>query len=581
MRWTRTLLPTLRETPADAEARSHVLMVRAGLIRKLAAGSYFYLPLGMRALSRVIGIVREEMEQIGALEVLVPALWPIDMLRESGRLNTLGKDILRFTDRHGREGFLAPTPDEAVGALARETIQSYRQLPVVLHQIQTQFSDEARPRLGVIRVRESFMEDAYSFDADQEGLEGTWQAIKGAYRCIFERCGVERVEVESQSAAVGGGRSETFVAPCDVGDDLYVHCAACGYCASPQKAEVAPPAHPAEPDGSPELKEVDTPGAATIDAVSELLGIGPERMIKTLIYKAEGRTVAALVRGDHEVSEAKLAALLGVGSIELADAGTIEAVTGAPVGFASPVGLTDIEVVADRAVMALREGVAGANRADAHLTGVVPGRDFQPGRVEDIRVARDGDQCGRCGSALELGRGIEVGHVHQLGTRYGDSVETTFLSAAGRQEPCAMGCYGISISRILAAAIEQHADDAGIVWGPEVAPYEALVMPLDMSEPEIAGAAESAHEALRAAGISTLLDDRDERPGAKFKDADLIGVPIRIVVGKGYLNSGRLEVQRRRDGIRWEVAADGLVAAVQDALESMMRDCRGDACAGG
>jgi len=574
MRWTRTLIPTLKETPVEAEAKSHVLMLRAGMIRKLGSGAYSYLPLGLRTLNKIANIVREEMDRAGGLEVLMPALWPIEVLAESGRLEVFGDDVIRFADRHKREGVLAPTHEEVITALVRDNVVSYRQLPLTLYQIQTKFRDEVRPRFGVLRTREFLMKDAYSFDIDQAGLQKSYDAMYEAYYRIFDRCGLDYVVVEAESGAMGGSRSQEFMVPSDVGDDMFLRCGKCGYAANVERAEVAAPqAAPASPK-RPALKEVPTPGATTIEQVSNMLRVSPEQMIKTLIYTADGRPVAALVRGDHEMNESKLARVLGASEVKLADAATIQRVTGAPVGFAGPVALKGLEMVADHAVMQIADGVTGANKADAHITGVVPGRDFSPGRVGDIRVGVDGDMCARCGDVLRLSRGIEVGHVFQLGTKYSKTLKATFQDAAGEAQPYVMGCYGIGVNRIAAAAIESFADEAGIVWPPAIAPYEVAVLPLDMSDKKAVQAAEDCYRALTEAGVDVILDDRVESPGFKFKDADLIGFPLRIIVGKGYLKTGRLEMQIRRDGSKAEAAPQDMVGKVREALAQLNRPAR-------
>ena len=570
MRWTRTLIPTLKEVPAEAEARSHVLMLRAGMIRKLGSGTYSYLPLGMRVLNKTTAIVREEMDRAGAIEILMPALWPIDVMIQSGRLEVFGNDVVRFTDRHGREGMLAPTHEEVVTTIVRDNLRSYRQLPLNLYQIQTKFRDEVRPRFGVLRTREFIMKDAYSFDVDQAGLEQSYQIMYDAYCRIFDRCGLDYVVVEAESGVMGGSGSQEFMVRSTVGDDMYVECEGCGYSANVQRADAAPPPE-APPTGNPELKEVDTPGSTTIDEISKLLSVEPDQMIKTLIYLADGTPLAALVRGDHELNESKLGRALGAQTVQMADAATIKSVTGAPVGFAGPVGLEGVDIIADLSVMCIGDGVTGANRADAHLMGVVPGRDFRPNRVEDIRTVVDGDRCKRCGQALRLFHGIEVGHVFQLGSKYSKQLAATFLDADGKEKPCMMGCYGIGVNRIAAAMIESSCDEGGIVWSPGIAPYEVIVMPLDMSEHSVVSAAEEAYDALLKGGFDVIIDDRDERPGVKFKDADLVGFPLRVVIGKGYLRTGRLELQVRRDGSRREVDVGSVAASAGDALAQLRK----------
>ena len=569
MRWTRTLIPTLKEIPAEAEAKSHVLMLRAGLIRKLASGAYSYLPLGTRVLNKITAIVREEMDRAGAVEILMPALWPIEVMTQ-GRLKAFGEDVIRFTDRHGREGLLAPTHEEVVTGIVRDNLKSYRQLPLNLYQIQPKVRDEPRPRFGVIRSREFLMKDAYSFDVDEAGLHQSYEIMYETYCRIFERCGLDYVVVDADPGAMGGSGSQEFVVRSEPGTAECVACEGCSYAANVEIAGVAAPVTRPR-SGNPELRVVDTPGATTIEQVSKLLGVKPEQMIKTLIYLADGTPVAALVRGDHEINEGKLMRALGAQSVEMADEETINSVTGAPVGFAGPVGLDGVEIIADHSVMGIADGVTGANRADAHMMGVAPGRDFTASRVEDIRTAVDGDPCPRCRRALRLFGGIEVGHIFQLGTKYSAELGATFLDADGKQRPCVMGCYGIGVNRIAAARIDSTCDESGIVWSPTIAPYEVVVMPLDMSEPELVSAAEEAYEALLDGGFDVIIDDRDERPGVKFKDADLIGFPLRVVVGKGYLRTGKLELQVRRDGSKSEVETASLAASVGEALAELSK----------
>jgi prolyl-tRNA synthetase len=577
MRWTKTLIPTLKEVPAEADSKSHILMLRAGMIRKLGSGAYSYLPLGMRTLNKITRIVREEMDRAGAVELLMPALWPAEILRESGRLEVFGDDIIKFTDRHGREGVLGPTHEEIITTLVRDNVSSYRQLPLTLYQIQTKFRDEVRPRFGILRTREFLMKDAYSFDTSQEGLEKSYDAMFDAYHAIFDRCGLDYVVVDAESGAMGGSRSQEFMVPSEIGDDTYVKCPGCGYAANTERADIQPGQPADTPDNGPRLKEVDTPDARTIEEVSKLLSVKPEQMIKTLIYRADGRPVAALVRGDHDLNENKLARATGASEIYLADASTIESVTGAPVGFAGPVGLKDVEIIADYAVMSVKDGVTGANKADAHLTGVVPGRDFKASSVADLRMAGDGDPCPECGMPMEASHGIEVGHVFQLGTKYSKSLGATFLDQDGREKPYIMGCYGIGLNRIAAAIVESFSDDDGIVWPPSIAPYQVAILPLKVGNEEIMRASESAHDALDEAGIDVILDDRDESPGSKFKDADLIGFPLKVVVGRGYEKNGTLELQVRTDGSQKDVKPENLVEEVRNALTEQEHSCRQDA----
>jgi len=574
MRWSRALIPTLKEAPAEADAKSHVLMLRAGMIRQLGSGLYSYLPLGWRTLNKVVHIVREEMDRTGALEVLMPALWPIELLEESGRADVFADDLLKLTDRRGRRLALAPTHEEVVTAIVRDNLTSYKQLPINLYQIQTKFRDEPRPRFGVLRTREFIMKDAYSFDKDEEGLKESYQRMYEAYCRIFDRCGLQYVVVKAESGAMGGGYSQEFMVPCEIGSGRFVQCPECNYAANVQCAEVAPPTW-LQSVANPQRREVATPGMTTIEQVSQFLGVSPSQMIKTLIYVADGEPVAVLVRGDHEINEGKLARVLGAESLHMADAETIERVTGAPVGFAGPVGLRGIKLVSDYAVSIISDGVTGANKKDTHLGGVVPGRDYRPDREADIRTVTEGDACPRCGTALTVRNGIEVGHIFNLGTKYSEALGTSFLDASGKEVPYVMGCYGIGINRIVAAVIESTADEHGIVWGAQIAPYQVLVLPVDVSDATICRAAEDAYEKLEAGGLDVLLDDREERAGVKFHDADLIGFPVRVVVGKGYLTTGDYEVQIRRNNQSIKVGPAVMVEVVSRALQELAEQPEG------
>ena len=569
MRWSATLIPTMKETPAEAVALSHKLMLRAGMVRRVGSGSYSYLPLGWRSLNKIIHVVRQEMDRAGAVEILMPALWPAELMAESGRLDVFGEDLVQFTDRHGRPHVMAPTHEEVVTGIVRDEVKSYKQLPINLYHIQTKFRDEVRPRYGVLRTREFIMKDAYSFSMDEAGLDECYEAMREAYCRIFDRCGLSYVVVEAESGAMGGTGSHEFMVPSPIGCDVLVQCPACGYAANGERAEAPPLPIPDMAAVEPNLAEVDTPGCSTIQQVSEFLGVEPSSMIKTLIYLTDGEPVAALVRGDHEVNEAKLARATGAMVLELADPATIERVTGAPVGFAGPVGLDGVRLMVDHAVACVTDGVTGANRADAHLTGVLPGRDFEAVETVDIRNVTPEDACCRCGGPISMQQGIEVGHIFKLGTKYSVALGAAFLGPDGEEAPCIMGCYGIGVNRIMAALLESTADERGIKWPPAVAPYEALVLPLDMSDERIVEAAEQAYGRLREAGVDVLLDDRDERPGVKFNDADLIGFPVRVVLGKGFLKGGELELQVGADGERSQTPPEDIVAAVSRQLEEL------------
>jgi prolyl-tRNA synthetase len=573
MRYSRMLIPTMKEVPAEAEIVSHQLMIRAGFIRKLASGTYTYLPLGWRSLRKIMAIVREEMDAAGAQEISMPVVQPMELWQRTGR-DAVYQDILaQFTDHHGRLNALAPTAEEVVTHLAAQELNSYKQLPVNLYQINLKFRDEYRPQYGVIRSREFLMKDAYSFDADAEGLDASYRAMRDAYRRIFDRCGLRYIVVEAESGGMGGTDTEEFMVPLAVGDVLVV--AEDGsYAANLDKAPVDPPPdRPPRPDAPP-MAPVHTPGVGSVAAVCELLGTEPPQMIKTLIYvAADGRTVACLVRGDHELNAGKLARTVGAEALALADEPAIERVSGAAVGFAGPMGIADRadQVVIDHAVAAMGTAVAGANRTDYHVRHVVPGRDFALDgptvAVADIRNAVEGDTYR--GKPLRFRHGVEVGHVFKLGTKYSRALGATFLDERGRQKPCLMGCYGIGINRILACAIESGHDEAGCVLPASIAPFEIEVIPLNSDSAKVVGEAERIYDALRSASAEVLLDDRPARPGVKFKDADLIGLPLRVIVGERGFKAGTVELRRRADARPQTVPADQAVARALEALAAL------------
>jgi len=548
MRISRLFLTTLREDPADAEVVSHKLMIRAGYIRKLATGIFSYLPLGLMALRKLEKIVREEMQRAGALEVLLPSVQPAELWKESGRWNAYGAMLLRFKDRHDHEYCMGPTHEEVVTDLVRREVRSYRHLPVNLFQIQTKFRDEIRPRFGLMRGREFQMKDGYSFDLDEAGAEQSYRDMFAAYTRIFERCGLLFNSVEADSGDIGGSFSHEFMVLADTGEDAVVSCPHCGYAANTEKAELAAPAPERAPVLGPPYEKVRTENMRTVEEVTGFLKVRPQDLIKTLIYQAaDGRPIAVLVRGDHEINEIKLKNILGGGEPGLADPALIEKVTGARVGFAGPVGL-GVSMLADHAVRGMSWAVVGANEDDHHLTGVVPGRDFSPGAYHDLRVAQAGDPCPRCGSGLIIRRGIEVGHVFKLGTKYSKAMRATYADADGVEHPIVMGCYGIGMGRTLAAAIEQNHDQNGMIWPMPLAPFEAIVLPLQANDEEVARAAEELYRRLWDLGVETLLDDRDERAGIKFKDADLIGIPLRLSVSQRTLERGEVEFKPRAAG---------------------------------
>jgi prolyl-tRNA synthetase len=543
-RLSRLLVPTLRDDPADAEVVSHKLMVRAGMIRQVARGIYDFLPLGLRAVRRVEDIVRDEMDRTGAQEILMPTVIPAELWQESGRWDKYGKALLRLKDRYERDFCFGPTHEEVVTDLVRREVRSYRDLPKTLYQVQVKFRDEVRPRFGLMRGREFIMKDAYSFHTDVEDARREYQVMYDAYARIFERCGLTFRAVEADTGDIGGDLSHEFQVLAESGEDAIVSCPRCGYAANVEKADVRP-LPPAEARGGT-LERVATPGKRTVDEVGTFLGLPPERFVKTLVYQtAGGDPVAVLVRGDHEVSETKLQAALGGEAVALADEATVTRVTNAPVGFAGPVGL-GIRLLADASLRGTRGMATGANRGDEHLVGVDQERDFPDVRFADLRQARAGDACPRCGDGVFAShRGIEVGQVFYLGTKYARPMGATFLGADGQERPIEMGCYGIGITRTVAAAIEQHHDDAGIVWPAPLAPFGAHVVPVNLGDATLRETAERLVGELEGAGVDTLLDDRDERPGVKFKDADLIGLPVRVTVGPRALARGCVEVKAR------------------------------------
>ena len=565
MKWSQTLIPTLKEDPTEAEITSHKLMIRSGMIRKLLSGAYSYLPLGTRVLNKVVGIIREEMDRAGAIEVYLPALQPLELLEASGRIDVFGQDLIRFEDRHGRTLALGPTHEEVVTHLVRNEISSYRQLPITLYQIQMKFRDEVRPRFGVLRSKEFLMKDAYSFEINEAGLDKSYKAMYNAYCRIFDRCGLKYIPVEADTGAMGGDVSHEFMVPSEVGEDLLARCKGCDYSVNMEKAEPAP--LPAVQDVQQVIRSVPTPKVTTIGQVSEFLKIEPNKLVKTLIYKVGGEPVAVLVRGDHEVNEIRLAKVLGQDGISLADEETITNVTGAPMGFTGPVGL-NIKIIADQAVSVVKNCVTGANKADTHLVNVNPGRDFKINRVENLRYVVEGDTCPKCGEELVISRGIEVGHVFKLGTKYSKALDAKFLDSDGVLKPMLMGCYGIGVNRIIAALIECSHDKDGIIWSPELAPYQVLVLPLNVKDKWCLDAALRIHDELEGAGVETLLDDRDQRPGIKFKDADLIGIPYRVVVGKKYQDVGQVEVQFRGGGEALFVTLDRIVPEIKRLLSA-------------
>jgi prolyl-tRNA synthetase len=545
MRRSQLFLPTMKDVPAEAEVISHQLMLRAGLIRRVAAGVYSYLPLGHRVMQKVGQIIREEMNRAGAQELLLPAVQPAELWQESGRWELMGKEMMRLKDRHARDFCLGPTHEEVITDLVRREIHSYRQLPLMLYQIQTKFRDEVRPRFGLMRGREFVMKDAYSFDRDDAGADVSYRKMYDAYGAIFSRCGLRYSAVEAESGAIGGSYSQEFMVLADTGEDAIAVCDGCRYAANVERAEIA--AEPPPPPGEPlqPLAPVQTPGQTTVEAVATYLGVPRQAIVKTLLYEADGRVVGVLVRGDRQVNEAKLAKHLQMEGVHFAERATIERVTGGPEGFSGPVGLTGVPILADHEVRGMRNIVVGANALDVHYVNANEGRDFGVDRYIDVRLVSEADPCARCGKPLRIIRGIEVGHVFKLGTKYSASMDATFLNVDGTAHPLVMGCYGIGVGRTAAAAVEQHHDADGIVWPIPIAPLHVMVVPVNVTDSHSWETAQALHNALEAAGVEVLLDDRDERPGVKFKDADLIGLPLRVTIGKA-LAQGQVELMARR-----------------------------------
>lgn len=567
MKWTQTFIPTLKEVPSDAEVASHKLMIRSGMIRKLSAGVYSYLPLGTRVLNKVINIVKEEMDAAGAIELFLPAIQPMALIEKCGRVDVFGDDLFSFKDRHGKLMAISPTHEEVITDLIKNEVSSYKHLPLILYQIQTKFRDEVRPKFGVLRSKEFLMKDAYSFDVDSEGLDTSYRKMYETYCKIMERCKLDYLAVEADSGAMGGDVSHEFMILNKNGEDVVVKCKGCNYSANIEKASPAPIA--SEDNVTlDELKEVSTPEKTTIKDVSDFLGIRPNTMVKTMIYTFDNQSVAVLVRGDHDVNEAKLSKLLSTKDIVLADEQTVMKLTNAPVGFAGPVGL-ETRIIADQAVSTLKNFVVGGNKADTHIINVNLERDFKIDKVSDIRYATEGDRCPKCNDLLEISNSIELGHVFKLGTKYTEALGAKFLDKTGKERLIIMGSYGIGINRIIAATIEKSHDSNGIIWPLPLAPYEVLVVSVNVKDGAIMQTATKIYEDLRKDGIEVLLDDREQSPGFKFKDADLIGIPIRITVGKLFKKSGEVEIKMRSEDENDNVKPENVVDKIRDIIERL------------
>jgi prolyl-tRNA synthetase len=574
MRYSQYLLPTLKEIPSEADVPSHQLMFRAGMIRKLASGIYSYLPLGLRAIQKVESIIREEMNRAGAIEVLLPFVQPAEIWQESHRWEEYGKELVRFRDRHNRDYCLGPTHEEVITDIARREIRSYRQMPINLYQIQTKFRDEIRPRFGVMRAREFIMKDAYSFDVDEKGADKSYQKMVGAYTRIFRRCGLKFKMVEAESGLIGGTFSHEFMVLAETGEETIVSCTHCSYAANIEKAEFKRP----EASGRildkellKPLQKVLTPDRGTVEEVTQFLQVSPKDLMKTLIFDTDKGCIAALVRGDHEISEKKLKAVLGTENLQLAGEETVEELTHAPKGFAGPIGLS-IPMIADMDIQKMVNFVTGANEKDAHLIHVNLMRDFKVDQFVDIRKFFPGDRCPLCGKETRIDKGIEVGHTFKLGTKYSKAMGATYLDNQGKEKEIVMGCYGIGLGRTVAAAIEQSYDQNGIIFPMPITPFQVLILPVNMKIDLLRETAEKLYQNLLEEGMEVLYDDREETPGVKFKDADLIGIPLRVTLGEKNLKKGLVEVKKRKTGEILLLKKEEAIPKIKEMIAQEIRE---------
>ncbi|MCW5976889.1 MAG: proline--tRNA ligase [Bryobacteraceae bacterium] len=571
MLWSKLFIPTLRETPAEADVVSHQLLLRAGYIRQLSTGIYSYLFLAQRSLLKIIGIVREEMDAIGAQEMLLPALNPAELWKESGRWEVMGDNMFRLKDRFHRDLCLGMTHEEVMTSIARGELRSYRQLPQIWYQIQTKFRDEPRPKSGLLRVRQFIMKDSYSFDVDPAGLDVSYDKHHRAYCRIFDRCGLDYMVVEAHSGAMGGSQSHEFMVVSDAGEDLVVRCANCGYAANLEKAVTAPaPPAAADPEGNLEPEEFHTPGRKTIAEVAAFTSLPESSQIKSLVMVADGKPALALLRGDHALSETKLQGVLGAAELRPAHPAEIGEWFGAEAGSLGPVGVMNMRILADRALDGRRNMICGANRDDYHLRNVTPGEDFRP-EFHDLRQAAGGDSCVNCAAPVEALKTVEIGHIFKLGYKYSHSMGLNVLTEEGKEIPVIMGSYGIGIERILSAAMELFHDADGAALPVSIAPFEAVVTPVNKADATQWKVALDIYEACRSFGLDVLLDDRDERPGVKFKDADLIGIPYRVTVGKKAAG-GKVEFLERRSSRVRDVDAGDAAAFVAESVRSSRHD---------
>jgi prolyl-tRNA synthetase len=573
MRWTQTFIPTLKETPADAEIVSHKLLLRAGLIRKLTGGLYTFLPLGLRALHKIERIVREEMDRAGALEVLMPALQPPEIWQKSGRYESAADVLYKVRDRARKEWVLSPTAEEVITTLASNEISSYRQMPVNFYQVSVKFRDEIRPRFGLMRAKEFIMKDAYSFDTSDDAAMASYRKMYDAYKRIFDRCGVQNFPVEADTGVIGGNYSHEFMVPAETGENEVVFCEACGYAANIEKATSASGILPEEKDSAGKMsaalsiKKFATPGVVTIEALSKApFNVPANRQIKTLVFIADSKPVLILIRGDDQLNEPKLAGILCTTNFRAAVPKEIFNALGANPGSLGAVGVNQFSIFADERLRGANEMTTGANEDGFHLRNVSIERDIRVKQWADLRVVNAGEPCVKCGKPLKIRRAIEVGHVFKLGTKYSDALGSTFLAEDGSRKPCVMGCYGIGVTRTLQAIIEQCNDANGIIWPVSVAPYTVCITPLSVApESAVMQLAQKIYAELQARGVDVILDDREERPGVKFKDSELVGFPIRIGIGEKSLAKGEVEI-KPRDGALLPVKSGETVERVLNLI---------------
>lgn len=569
MKASKMLAPTLREVPAEAEIASHKLMLRAGMMRKVASGVYTYLPLAWRSIRKIEQIIREEMDAKGGQELLLPAVQPAEVWQESGRWGVYGAELWRVKDRNGRDFCLGPTHEEIISVTVRGEVRSYKQLPQLLYQIQTKYRDERRPRFGLMRSREFIMKDLYSFDADEAGLSESYAKMYDAYSRVFTRCGLDFRPVEADSGAIGGKGSHEFMALAEAGESAILYCDTCDYAATDEIAGRDP--LPVTPEEMLPIAKVDTPNCGTVEDVAKYLNVPTGRIVKTMYYQADGELVIVLIRGDRRINEIKLQGLLGCNELALADNAKIEH-DGSKVGYLGPVGVTDIKILADAEVPPMFNVIVGANDGERHLLNVNFKRgDFRIDQVADLRYLEEGEQCPHCGGHLKMARGIEVGQIFKLHTKYSDSLHVNYAAEDGAERPMVMGCYGIGVGRTLAAVIEQSHDDDGIIWPVAVAPYHVVIIPVNGREQELVDTANKLYDEVTAAGLEAVLDDRGERAGVKFKDADLIGYPVRITVGAKPLAKGCVEVKIRQTGEMQEIPVGSVTAWLRDFVQAALK----------